>query len=453
MPRKSQAPSLADIYQLRRQIELDHASSMAELRVRDRTIGEACRAHDDTGRLLFWLARTRGPGNEDRDGPLRQEAAVAAVVQVGALLSGGFSMVGFLFGSDKVQVVVLFFLFVVLQLVFCALSVWAIFRSLRHAPQVVLPVNPMTFVIGRMLPDKRFFKECYAVIRLLALRHGQAAGAFFTLGALLGLSLTFIGVGFTWVWGTEYAFIKAHMKQITDFIAAPWASWMPSAVMTEENLQLSYFIRGSSVTGEKARGWNEFLVMAITIYALLPRLVLYGVTRAIYSAQVKQSFTRYPGSERVLARMTAPMVQTQGEDHYTDRPPARANRAVDPELWVIDWGGALAFLDGDRMEGLENLAPERTVVAGTGSLEADLQCARRINDGKQQRLKVVVKAWEPPLGELRDFLANLQGIKHCTLCLLPLKHTPVRAANIEDWTVFSRSLDIDVVQVEVLARQ
>ncbi|MEZ5570972.1 MAG: DUF2868 domain-containing protein [Halioglobus sp.] len=452
MSKRNQTPSLADIYQLRQQIEQDHTAAMSQLRARDRAIGEACQAVDDVGKLLFWLERTRPEVNDEHDAPLQQEAALAIAVQISALVFGGLSMVGFLFGNDKVQVFVLFFLFVLLQLVFSAISIWVIARSSRGAPAVVLPINPMTFVLRRMLPDKRFYRECYSVVRLLALRYGQAAGAFFTLGALLGLSITFVGVGFTWVWGTEYAFIKDHMKQITDAIALPWASWMPSAVMSNENIQLSYFVRGSSVATEKAQGWNLFLVMAMTFYALLPRLVLYGVTRYIYNVQLRQSFARYPGSERILARMVSPVVQTQEEDRYVGKPQSVTESGIDRDLIVVDWGGALELAAEDNIQDFGNAVAAHTLLAGTGSLQADLQCARQINAGKYQRLKVVVKAWEPPLGELRDFLSNLEGIKHCTLCLLPMKHGAVRAASLDDWNTFSRSLSIDVVSVEVLER-
>ena len=425
---------------------------MSQLRARDRAIGEACEANDDTGRLLYWLQRTRAASDTAQEEPLRQEAAVAVALQVSALALGAFSMAGFLFGSDKVQVFVLFFLFVLLQLAFSVISLWVILRSLRGDSAVVLPINPMTFVLGRMLPDKRFYRECYSVVRLLALRYGQAAGAFFTLGALLGLSITFIGVGFTWVWGTEYAFIRDHMQQITDAIAIPWASWMPSAVMSNENIQLSYFVRGSSASAEKAQGWNLFLMMAMTTYALLPRVVLYCVTRVIYKVQIKKSLVRYPGSERILARMTSPVVQTQEENGSAVKPRSPTDNTVDTDLVLVDWGGVLDLPGAEKIIGLGNPAPGYTLVAGTGSLQADLQCAQQINAGNYRSLKVVLKAWEPPLGELRDFLSNLQHIKYCTLCLLPMQHAAVRASALDDWSAFARSLGIEVVNVEVLER-
>jgi hypothetical protein len=452
MPRKSQAPSLADLYQLKQQIAADHSSSMSELRARDRRIGEACPADDDAGMLLFWLDRTRAAAHKHHEEPLRQEAAVAVTIEVCALVVGAFAMVGCLFGDDQVQVFVLFFLFVALQFVFSAISAWIMLRTLRDAPPVILPINPMRFVIGRMLPDKRFYRESYSVLRLLALRYGQAAGLFFTLGALLGLSITFVGVGFTWVWGTEYAFIKDHMQQVTDVIAAPWSAWLPAAVMTNENLQLSYFVRGTSVATVKAQGWNQFLLMAILVYALLPRLLLYVVSRHIYGSQLMRSFVHYPGSERVLARMRTPMVQTQGEHQFAEILAAPHHTRLDPQLIVLDWGGALGYPDREEIPGLNLTAAGQTLLAGTGSLKADLKCARLIDEGKHSRLKVVVKAWEPPLGELRDFLESLQFIRHCTLCLLPLKNSPPRAQCLEDWNEFARSLNIDVVDVTVLER-
>jgi hypothetical protein len=383
---------------------------------------------------------------------MRQEAAVAVTIEVCAFVAGAFAMVGFLFGDDKVQVFILFFLFVVLQLVISTISAWVMLCTLRNSPPVILPLNPMRFVIGRMMPDKRFYRECYSVLRLLALRYGQAAGTFFTLGALLGLSVTFVGVGFTWVWGTEYAFIKDHMQQVTNAIAAPWSAWLPSAVMTNDNLQLSYFVRGTTVVTEKAQGWNEFLVMSIVVYALVPRLILFVASKHFYSSQLMRSFIRYPGAERVLARMATPVVQTQGEHQSAQILHEPFGGTVDPQLVLLDWGGALGYPDKEQIPALGIVPAGQTLIAGTGSLQADKKCARQIDEGKYPRLKVVVKAWEPPLGELRDFLGSLHFVKHCTLCLLPLKNTPVKTQSIEDWHAFSRNLNIDVVDVTVLER-
>src|SRR6516225_7636947 len=112
MPTNSHAPSLADIYQLKRQIAADDTLPTSELRLRDRKIGEACPADDDAGKLLFWLDRTRAVAPEHHEEPMRQGAAVAVTIEVCAFVAGAFAMVGFLFGDDKVQVFILFFLFV-----------------------------------------------------------------------------------------------------------------------------------------------------------------------------------------------------------------------------------------------------------------------------------------------------------------------------------------------------
>ena len=71
---------------------------------------------------------------------------------------------------------------------------------------------------------------------------------------------------------------------------------------------------------------------------------------------------------------------------------------------------------------------------------------------KPRRLVVVVKAWEPPMADLRDFIVSLEGVSRCSIYLMPLANKPISNEIFEDWRRFSREIALDVVDVFALGR-
>lgn len=453
---ESYTPSLADLSRLRRQVALDNTASVASLRARDRAIGEQCQTQNDVARLLFWLQHLPEPdGGSHR--PAISEATVAAIIRIGALVMGFTAMSGFLVSGDKlVNVLAFFFLFVVLQVVFCLLSLWVIVRAVRDNPPAMLPINPVRFLFSKMVPDKRFYQECQSVIRILALRYGQEMGLLFTLGAILAFFVVLLLSGFGFVWGSTFGVSEGLVKGLVDTVSAPWAGVVSAAVLSDDIIAASQFQQGVTRFGNAeilvTRQWWPFLIMSMGVYALLPRAGLWWLTKIVYRRSMRNSLLVSPGAERILSRMKAPHVTTEGESSADAGQHSAPIAGFDTNLVVIDWANALAFCDRNEFEELNAVPAERIRVAGTGSLRDDTACAQWVTELKPQRLLVVVKAWEPPMADLQDFVASTSGVARCTLCLLPLKNKAVKESGIRDWRAFSRELAIEVVDVLVLER-
>jgi hypothetical protein len=464
MPSSNQIPTLSDLYHLREQIEIDNSAPLDNLRSRDHGIGLDCEAKEDIGRLLFWLKKIRGSqaGRSDAVEHYVDDVSIVYTARIFAFVFGISGMFSFLYagnysGIEQVKVEYFLLIFVVLQLIFCGLSVWILVRSLAGSPPVVLPVNPARFLVAKILPDKRFFLECKSVTRLLVLRYGQEIGALFTLGAVLALYwIPEEGDLFKFVWGATGDRSVSEFKNIVDFIASPWAMMIDQGVVSVEAINVSRRGEtGSTLMKENQslnREWLYFLMLSMIFYALLPRLALWGLSKYCYGKSIRKSFVDYPGAERILSRMKSPIISTQAkmvEEPYMRNSPATI---IDQGLILVDWAGALGTVDGIYFEELRAVSPENISVAGLGSLEDDSAHVKGILRKKPDRLLVIVKAWEPPMADLRDFIADLDGINRCTLCLLPLLNKEVSDACIDTWRTFSRDLAIDVIDVIKLDR-
>ena len=450
-------PTLSDLYHLREQIDLDLSASVEALRRRDHAIGRECKSLDDVGKLLFWIRKQPGLKVED-EARFVDEGAVANVLRIVALVSGFLGMSGFLSnGQGLVNVFIFFLFFVLLQVFFCFISIWVMFRSIIGTPPVIFPVNPMKYLFSRMLPDRRFYRECQSVIRLLALRYGQEMGAVFTIGAVIGFFLVLSTSGFGFVWGSTFSLSNSVVMGLTDTVSYPWASLVPSAMVSGEAIEISRHQQGVTRLGtaeiEITRQWWPFLIMSMSVYALFPRVVLWAASKYFYRRTMRSSFVDYPGSERVLARMKSPFVTTQAGTPDSNELSEKCEVGeLGPEVVLVDWSGALEASNADQFIEIKGVPIERTIAAGMGSLSDDAAQGRRITEMKPRRLVVVVKAWEPPMADLRDFIASLKGVTRCSIYLMPLANKPISNESFEDWRRFSREIALDVVDVFALRR-
>ena len=119
-------PGLSDLYQLGRQLDLDKAVSVHELRRRDHDIGARCAEDDEVDRLLCWLRELpQSPEESAAPGPARiDQRTVVTWARLAALVLGLLSMGGFLLAGteSRINVLAFLFVFVFLQLALCGLG-------------------------------------------------------------------------------------------------------------------------------------------------------------------------------------------------------------------------------------------------------------------------------------------------------------------------------------------
>jgi hypothetical protein len=188
--------------------------------------------------------------------------------------------------------------------------------------------------------------------------------------------------------------------------------------------------------------------MCMTCYALLPRLLLWLASRLAFRRELGRALVREPGAAAVLSRMRAPDVSTRATeaDDGVDAPPM----TIDEGVMLLNWAGALGEDDLVQLDGLARVPPENRFAAGLGSLEDDRQVVEAINRYRPETLLVAVRAWEPPMADLADVLAGVEGVAHCSLCLVPLPGREVSEHSEDEWSAFGRELPLARTSVEAL---
>jgi hypothetical protein len=110
-------------------------------------------------------------------------------------------------------------------------------------------------------------------------RLAQAAGVFFNLGILTGLAgLVLVRhVGFFWETTTELA-MRSVLENTVRFLSAPWGAWWPAAAPDVAVIEASRWLpERSEGLAPGPAGWWQFLLVAVFVWGLLPRLILWGV--------------------------------------------------------------------------------------------------------------------------------------------------------------------------------
>lgn len=454
-------PQLTEILQLAQQIESDQELPLRQLRQRDHRLGEDCHAANDSDRLLYWLrameVQNRTSSEASRVAQFRMpDGSVLFAMRALAALLGALGMAGVLLASGRglVNVFVFLAIFVVLQILLCLISAVLLLFAARGYTAPISPLNPLQWLlprIGRVNVDKgaflaRVLSQFPTLLRLLLLRYGQELGALFTLGAITAFFVVLGFSDFTFVWGSTFNISDEFLSNTIQFMAMPWSGWIPAALPAPEVIEASRYHQAVTDLGQadipSMRRWWPFLITAMAFYALLPRLVLWGLSCQLYRRQVRQAFVTYPGAKLVLARMQAPVVRTQASAVANLSADQAAQIGLDKGLVLIDWAAALSGLAASRFDGLAAVPSENIYPAGLDSPSVDDNCRHAVEKYRPEQLLIAVKSWEPPMLDLADFLQGFANRPPCTLVLIPLPEKQVNEHQLQEWRLFAQESSV-----------
>lgn len=345
-------------------------------------------------------------------------------IAVAALIAGIFSTVAVTAGdgSGRVNLMYLVLLYVVLPLL--SLLIFALFWALKKPPFLVgtlaqLSLWPRSWrdALPELKREQRFQPWLFC--------QSQKAMLAFNVGCLLSFITLLLFNDLSFVWRSTVLNAE-DIYPFLAFIAAPWA-FIDSA---QPALELLVTTRDSRLAANPAGGteyglWWKFLVAAQLCYGILPRLLLLWLANHRFNAQPAQV------AEAVMP-VSAPLVNRPPEA------PALAQvvsaTAVPEPYCLVIW----ADLPQSLVEKVtaQMGAPEQTFHAGPhGQMDQELAA-----EADPRRKLVLVAAWEPPLGELNDFLQQGQG------ALMPLDwrntdFAPVSALHLDEWRRFCHPLE------------
>lgn len=397
---------------------------------RDRRFALDCQqkgVQPDARRWLTQLDRLSGAGEPDPavTRELRTwQRTNAGFVTAGAVF-GVITMLGLLFyeGGQRINVTV-FLAFVLLQLLLAMATTiqawvgWQPWRVLVHK-LFKSPSNPTRA----------------ALYPLLAARAGQAGGLAFATTGLLTLLVMVVIQDLAFGWSTTLNTASASYHSLVSTLSQPWGWLWPAAVPSAELVEATRFFRAApdagSTTPERWGQWWPFLVMVWLVWAWIPRLLLLIVSHGLLNHRARRLLARHPGMQALLYRMETPVIDT-GTDRNdaADLPDTQTVNPLGrlPESAVcICWAGA-----GDQglPRALAGIPQSCHQAGGNASLADDeaalIETGQRLAKMPEPRIVLLTLSWQPPTGELSDFLAaaRCQWPEPTRVTLVPLANEP-----------------------------
>ena len=419
---------------------------------RDRRFALDCQQQGltpDVRRWLTHLEKLSGPGSEPDNTPAarylrRWRVLSLGFIAAGALL-GVMTMLGLLFyeGGQRINVTV-FLAFVLLQLVL----------ALVTTAQAAAGWQPWHWLTRRWQPG------CTTSIRhrlqpALAGRAAQAGGLAFASTGLLTLLIMVVIQDLAFGWSTTLDTASTSYHQLVSTIATPWAWFWPAAAPSPELVDATRFFRAAAQThAEAPQRWGQwwpFLAMTWLVWTWLPRLVLLVISQLLLQNRARRLLTTHPGLTTWQYRMETPVIDT-GNAHndapdLPDTQPRNRFSDLPANPVCIAWAGA-----GDQQlpAGLLPDGDNRLLPAG-GNVrleddDATLHTARaQLQEKHPPQVLVLTRSWQPPTGELADFLEQGRRLwpEGTRVILLPLAPDPEKAPAdhlLQPWLRFAGRL-------------
>ncbi len=332
------------------------------------------------------------------------------------LIAGMLTMAGLLFydGGQRINITV-FLAFVLLHLVLAlfttvqSLAGWQPWRWLLQR----FGVNPGHGEFNRLQP-------------LLMARAAHLGGIAFACAGLITMLAMVVVQDLAFGWSTTLDTAAAIYHENPD--PALWGQWWP------------------------------FVTMLWTTWILIPRLLLWGLALTQTRQKARRLLASHPAMHALMYRLETPALDTGNSHHDADDLPDTSARSdclplPDSDI-LLCWAGAG---EPELPEGLRSGKQLVLHAGGTASLSDDDQAMQSIAVHLRARPKPVillVRSWQPPTGELADFLESARGIwpDGSRVALVPLAPDSSQepdAHQIQPWLRFAERVGSDFVQVSL----
>ncbi|HAV64674.1 MAG TPA: hypothetical protein DCY13_20200 [Verrucomicrobiales bacterium] len=284
-------------------------------------------------------------------------------------------------------------------------------------------------------------------------------------------------------WQSAVNFSPEQIHQLTRTLAAPWSSLVPAAAApTLEQIAGSRIILKDGIrqlATENLVAWWPFLIAAVSVYGLLPRLLLWAATLFLSASALARLRFEHIACDRLHERLTAAHLRSQaiapepaGDLSGTPATPSQdggstSGRSGAPTAAVILVSGELLQqLDreacGGRLEARFRLRAE--VWLGWAESQAEqgpiidqvkADCALSVSGV----VVLLEEAWQPPIAEKLAGIRRLReaiGSKRKLLVVLVGRPkagdllTPVRPADLRVWQQRLATLADPFLRVESL---
>ncbi len=270
-----------------------------------------------------------------------------------------------------------------------------------------------------------------SVLRQLRQRHldkhwfflqSQYAMLAYSLAGIITLLLLLLATDINFVWRSTiltaddiYPFLKV--------VASPWWFWetaQPTMTLLERT-QDSRLLQIYDTPASLALWW-PFILATQIFYTFVLRGGLLLASRLIIKRRMERDFEQQLHQRILKNKRRQPEQFTLSEIHHQ----------LPQHYAVVNWSA----LPDDIVSQLDITRGQSTLVAGPLASEEEQLQAEQYPDSKL----VLVKAWEPPLGELQDFLKQGQGL------LYPVNYhkraiCDADSTHLDEWRRFCSELE------------
>jgi len=424
---------------LQEQIQQDGSEALSSLVRRDRAIAakEDLLPKKTHAKLWKWIEALA-----TEDVAILESKIISAnsllrfcVVLLG-FLSGFFTSYGLcrFDGKEPVNLVFLLGFFFIIQ---CISIGFFIYASMRGKSKGVFPCS-FAFVISRLLSflpsswrefSERFFTlgaKNYVVFgdlqKWFLLRSSQVFSLAFFVGVVVAFAVLVAVSDLAFAWSSTLDVSSLKVHSFTSKIALPWRDIVPEGFPSMELVEQSRFFRledRSQQANAKLFGlWWPFVGMCLLVYGLLPRILTYLFSYFSFEKKLKKTSLIVPGVTDVLARMDSKAISLSQPDTQVQETEDIKGLPLDAlsvkeNTIAINWSQAVAKIEAALekiLPGSFDLVLADFNAGGLSSPEQDLEIISQIEKVKEkEEILIVVKSWEPPLGEFLDFLKMLRA--------------------------------------------
>jgi len=451
---------LSQLVDLEVQMLNDHEIDPGELRKRDRKIGQQLENENLNRRELFlgWLTHVQTPGQPSA-GQLFESGYrwLGRLLLLLGLTTGGGAAASVLAydGSKPVNVVSFLAVIIGVQLI---TIFFFLLNSLPQSIKKLIPgsgefynfIREISYLFSRMvgkiidhLPSKQLNKtwadlkqlkirqKLYgSVEKWLVLSSTQRFGLGFNIGALATCLYLIAFSDLAFAWNTTLDISNHTFHQATHTIALPWSTVFPNGVPSLELVETSRYFRldaeyiysmGKSEISQAliVGRWWLFLVLSLITYGLIPRLIIFSLSKIKLRAALKNLPVKSADFESLYERLTRPVLESNAIEYdkidFADVLVADMQAKIQAKssgCTVIKWGD----LDIEDLK-LNKLIINRfawkienSVTAGSLDYEKSNLAAMNLI-GKQKGsdpILILVESWEAPDAALKFFLKQLR---------------------------------------------
>lgn len=256
----------------------------------------------------------------------------------------------------------------------------------------------------------------------------QLLALSFAGGGLLVYLLLLLGSDISFVWRST-VLQAADVFPLLNAMAIPWRFWQ-EAQPSLELLQQTQDFRLSGQTMEAAvlGQWWKYIFAAQCTYNLLPRTVMLVVSRNRYLRLNQSSSNLSADNDESNKPSVVPEKKYALEEIV---------HSVSVPYLLLDWGSS-------SMSCYQQLIEKFGQPSEIRNIEPLPLAIAQKEDAKIQSIVVLVKSWEPPLGELNDYLLSIQGPQQ--KFILPMDWNeetvkPTLEVHLNEWRRFCATLE------------